>query len=72
MLTKKKFKSSGNTVYQICNNLLTADTYSGFEAAKTVPWPSQGLHHLGEFLYIYSHSFTLDLLRELLVVYISN
>ena len=26
------------------------DTWSGFEAAKTAPWPSQGLHHFGKFL----------------------
>ena len=26
------------------------DTWSGFEAAKTAPWPSQGLHHCGKFL----------------------
>ena len=26
------------------------DTCSGFEAAKTAPWPSRGLHHLGKFL----------------------
>ena len=25
-------------------------TWSGFEAAKTAPWPSRGLHHLGKFL----------------------
>ena len=25
------------------------DTWSGFEAAKTAPWPSQGLHHFGKF-----------------------
>ena len=26
------------------------DTWSGFEAAKAAPWPSQGLHHFSEFL----------------------
>ena len=26
------------------------DTWSGFEAAKTAPWPSRGLHHFGKFL----------------------
>ena len=26
------------------------DTWSGFEAAKTAPWPSQGLRHFGKFL----------------------
>ena len=26
------------------------DTWSGFEAAKTVPWPSRGLHQFGKFL----------------------
>ena len=26
------------------------DTWSGFEAAKTVPRPSRGLHHFGKFL----------------------
>ena len=26
------------------------DTWSGFEAAKTAPWPRQGLHHCGKFL----------------------
>ena len=26
------------------------DTWSYFEAAKTVPWPSRGLHHFGKFL----------------------
>ena len=26
------------------------DTRSGFEAAKTAPWPSRGLHHCGKFL----------------------
>ena len=25
-------------------------TWSGFEAAKTAPWPSRGLHHFGKFL----------------------
>ena len=25
-------------------------TWSGFEAAKTAPWPSRGLHHCGKFL----------------------
>ena len=28
---------------------LYLDIWSGFEAAKTVPWPSGGLHHLGKF-----------------------
>ena len=26
------------------------DTWSGFEAAKTAPWPSRGQHHFGKFL----------------------
>ena len=26
------------------------DTWSGFQAAKTAPWPSQGLHHFGKVL----------------------
>ena len=26
------------------------DTWSGFEAAKTAPWPSRGLHRCDEFL----------------------
>ena len=26
------------------------DTWSGFESAKTAPWPSRGLHHIGKFL----------------------
>ena len=26
------------------------DTWSGFEAAKTAPWPSRGLPHCGKFL----------------------
>ena len=26
------------------------DTWSGFEAAKTAPWQSRGLHHRGKFL----------------------
>ena len=26
------------------------DTWSGFETAKTAPWPSRGLHHFGKFL----------------------
>ena len=26
------------------------DTWSGFEAAKTAPWPRRGLHHCGKFL----------------------
>ena len=25
-------------------------TWSDFEAAKTAPWPSRGLHHYGKFL----------------------
>ena len=25
------------------------DTWNGFEAAKTAPWPSRGLHHCGKF-----------------------
>ena len=25
-------------------------TWSGYEAAKTAPWPSLGLHHCGKFL----------------------
>ena len=29
---------------------LNLDTWSGFEAAKTAPLPSWGLHHLGKFL----------------------
>ena len=27
-----------------------ARTAPGFEAAKTAPWPSWGLHHCGKFL----------------------
>ena len=26
------------------------DTWSGFEAVKTAPWQSRGLHHFGKFL----------------------
>ena len=26
------------------------DTWSGFEVAKTAPWPSRGLHHFDKFL----------------------
>ena len=26
------------------------NTWSGFEAAKTAPWPSRGLHHFSKFL----------------------
>ena len=26
------------------------DTWSGFEAAKTAPWPSRGLHHCGKLV----------------------
>ena len=26
------------------------ETWSGFEAANTAPWPSRGLHHFGKFL----------------------
>ena len=26
------------------------DTWCGFEAAKTAPWPNRGLHHFGKFL----------------------
>ena len=29
---------------------LSQYTWSGFEAAKTAPWPSRGLHHFGKFL----------------------
>ena len=32
------------------NILAYLDTWSGFEAAKTVPWPSRELHHCGKFL----------------------
>ena len=36
---------------RVCiNQLGYLDTWSGFEAAKTAPWPSQGLHHCGKFL----------------------
>ena len=31
-------------------NIIYLDTWSGFEAAKTGPWPSRGLHHFGKFL----------------------
>ena len=35
----------------ICNlPIRYLDTWSGFEAAKTAPWPSRGLHHFGKFL----------------------
>ena len=30
-------------------NLLIS-SWSGFEAAKTAPWPSRGIHHCGKFL----------------------
>ena len=26
------------------------DTWCGFEAGKTVPWPSRGLQHFGKFI----------------------
>ena len=39
--------SAQNTKY-VHNGYL--DTWSGFEAAKTAPWPSRGLHHFGKFL----------------------
>ena len=37
------------------DNLIISCSYllgywSGFEAAKTAPWPSRGLHHFGQFL----------------------
>ena len=34
----------------VCIMLTYLDTWSGFEAAKTAPWPSRGLHHCGKFL----------------------
>ena len=38
--------------YIVSYNILLGylDNWSGFEAAKTAPWPSQGLHHFGKFL----------------------
>ena len=41
-------------LYKLCSvgiggSILTyLDTWSGFEAAKTAPWPSLGLHHFGK------------------------
>ena len=36
---------------QIATRLMTyLDTWSGFEAAKTAPWPSRRLHHLSNSL----------------------
>ena len=37
-------------MYAVLHILGYLDTWSGFEAAKTAPWPSQGLHHCGKFL----------------------
>ena len=52
-----KFDNVGNCLYMfvmfypLVLQLLTyLDTWSGFEAAKTAPWPSRGLHHCGKFL----------------------
>ena len=42
---------TSDTRYKINVWLFTyLDTWSGFEAAKTAPWPSRGLHHCGKFL----------------------
>ena len=38
------------TAAQIAHLDTYLDTWSGFEAAKTAPWPSRGLHHCGKFL----------------------
>ena len=43
------FANRGMTVEAVCINTYL-DTWSGFEAAKTAPWPSRGLHHCGKFL----------------------
>ena len=38
-------------IYYIrCCVLGYLDTWSGFEAAKSAPWPSRGLHHFGKCL----------------------
>ena len=43
--------SCRNTLKQLDTVVSTyLDTWSGFEAAKTAPWPSRGLHHFGKFL----------------------
>ena len=39
--------------FRYLGHIMTADcrdTWSGFEAAKTAPWPSLGLYHFGKFL----------------------
>ena len=40
----------GVSVLSVLTQFLYLDTWSGFEAAKTAPWPSRGLHHCGKFL----------------------
>ena len=40
----KKVNVSRVTMWKHCAYL---DTWSGFEAALTAPWPSRGLHHFG-------------------------
>ena len=44
-LTENPFNLT--TIYPLSQMFVT---WSGFEAAKTAPWPSWGLHHHGKFL----------------------
>ena len=47
------FEVTGNVIFEesgLYNMLGYLDTWSGFEAAKTAPWPNRGLHHCGKFL----------------------
>ena len=45
------FSTSNQTSINLRHSFYTyLDTWSGFEAAKTAPWPSRGLHHFGKFL----------------------
>ena len=46
-LTIIKFDGIAGSVLSILGYL---DTWSGFEAAMTAPWPSRGLHHCDKFL----------------------
>ena len=47
----KLIHTNRNAYYMLIMLILGyLDTWSGFEAAKTAPWPSRGLHHCGKFL----------------------
>ena len=54
MLCLSCFETTPNVqlkdVLDVISLFLELDTWCGFEAAKTAPWTSRGLHHFGKFL----------------------